>query len=159
MVKEALISLFESAIIWKTISVFNISQKERTILALIKHHLGCGTIRFRKNNVWVYSVDNIKSIKEIIIPFFNRFGFLSEKKKKDFARFKRIIEIKERKSLTYSDLETILQLLTQVETKNICKYNKCEIKERGFLFWKKNKKKIERLNTLSLESSETTRQT
>lgn len=159
MVKEALISLFESAIIWKTISVFNISQKERTILALIKHHLGCGTIRFWKNNVWVYSVDNIKSIKEIIIPFFNRFGFLSEKKKKDFARFKRIIEIKERKSLTYSDLETILQLLTQVETKNICKYNKCEIKERGFLFWKKNKKKIERLNTLSLESSETTRQT
>lgn len=159
MVKKALISLFESAMICKTISVFNISQKERTILALIKHHLGCGTIRFRKNNVWVYSVDNIKSIKEIIIPFFNRFGFLSEKKKKDFARFKRIIEIKKRKSLTYSDLETILQLLIQVETKNICKYNKCEIKERGFLFWKKNKKKIERLNTLSLESSETTRQT
>lgn len=144
---------------WEIIPVFNISQKERDILALIKHHLGCGTIRFRKDNVWVYEVDNIKSIKDIIIPFFNRFGFLSKKKKKDFARFKRIVDIKERKSLTYNDLESILQLLIQVESKNNRKYNDCEIKERGSLFWKRNQKKIERLNTLSLESSETTRQT
>ena len=138
---------------------FNISQKERTILALIKHHLGCGTIRSRKDNVWVYQVDNIKGIKEIIIPFFNKFGFLSERKGKNFARFKRIVEIKEKKFLTYNDLESIWQLLTQVEIQNISKYNLCEIKERGSLFWKRNKKEIERLNTLSLESSETTRQT
>ena len=144
---------------WKISPVFNISQKERTILALIKHHLGCGTIRFRKDNVWVYEVDNIKGIKKVVIPFFNRFGSLSEKKRKDFARFKRIVEIKEKKSLTYNDLESILQLLTQVESKNSRRYNLCEIKERGFLFWKRNQKKIERLNTLSLESSETTRQT
>ncbi len=66
---------------------------------------------------------------------------------------------KEKKSLTYNDLEILLQLLTQVEIQNISKYNLCEIKERGSLFWKRNKKKIEQLNTLSLESSETTRQT
>ena len=144
---------------WKVSPVFNISQKERTIIALIKHHLGCGTICFRKDNVWAYQVDNIKSIKKVVIPFFNKFGFLSEKKKKDFARFNLIVEIKEKKSLTYNDLESILQLLTQVEIQNISKYNLCEIKERGSLFWKRNKKKIERLNTLSLESSETTRQT
>lgn len=145
---------------WKVSPVFNISQKERTILALIKHHLGCGTIRFRKDNVWVYEVDNIKSIQQIIIPFFNKFGFLSEKKKKDFKRFKKIVEIKQKKkALTFNDIENILQLLTEVESKNSRKYNYFEIKERGILFWKRNQKKIERLNTLSLESSETTRQT
>ena len=47
-------------------------------------------------------------------------------------------------SLTCNDLESILQLLTQVEIQNISKYNLCEIKERGFLFWKRNQKKIER---------------
>lgn len=145
---------------WKISPVFNVSQKERAILALIKHHLGCGTIRFRKDNVWVYEVDNIKSLQQIIIPFFNNFGFLSEKKKKDFVRFKKIVEIKQKKkALTYNDIENILQLLTEVESKNSRKYNDCEIKERGSLFWKRNKKKIENLNKRSLESSETTRQT
>ena len=145
---------------WKISPVFNISQKERTILALIKHHLGCGTIRFRKDNVWVYEVDNIKSIQQIIIPFFNKFGFLSEKKKKDFVRFKKIVEIKQKKrALTYNDIEKILQLLLEVESKNSRKYNDCEIKERGLFFWERNQKKILRLNILSLESSETTRQT
>ena len=145
---------------WKVSPVFNLSQKERAILALIKHHLGCGTIRFRKDNVWVYEVDNIKSIQQIIIPFFNKFGFLSEKKKKDFKRFKKVVEIKQKKkALTFNDIEKILQLLTELESKNSRKYSDCEIKERGILFWKRNQKKIERLNKLSLESSETTRQT
>ena len=145
---------------WKISPVFNINQKEREILALIKHHLGCGTIFFRKDNVWVYEVDNIQSIQQIIIPFFNKFGFLSIKKKKDFVRFKKIVEIKQKKkSLTYNDIESILHLLTEVESKNSRKYNDCEIKERSSFFWKKNQKKIEQLNKLSLESSETTRQT
>ena len=145
---------------WKVSPVFNISQKEKTILALIKHHLGCGTIRFRKDNVWVYEVNNIKSIQQIIIPFFTKFGFLSEKKKKYFVRSKKIVEIKqEKKALTYNDIKSILQLLTQVESKKSRKYNDCEILERASLFWEKNQDKIRKLNTLSLESSETTRQT
>jgi intein-encoded DNA endonuclease-like protein len=31
---------------WKITPVFNISQKEKSILALVKHHLECGTLRF-----------------------------------------------------------------------------------------------------------------
>lgn len=145
---------------WKVSPVFNISQKERTILALIKHHLGCGSIRFRKDNVWVYEVHNIKSIQQIVIPFFNKFHFLSEKKKKDFVRFKKIVEIKQKKkALTVDDIQSILQLLTEVESKNSRKYSDSEILERACLFWRTNREKICRLNTLSLESSETTRQT
>ena len=55
---------------WKMSPVFNISQKEKSILALIKKHLGCGTIRFRKDNVWVFEVDNRKALIDKIITFF-----------------------------------------------------------------------------------------
>lgn len=46
---------------WKLAPVFNISQKDRTILAQIKDHLKCGTIRFRKDGVWAYSVFHKKA--------------------------------------------------------------------------------------------------
>lgn len=139
---------------WKIAPVFNISQKEKTILSLIKHHLGCGTIRFRSDNVWVYEVDNIKSITNIIIPFFKKFAFLSEKKKKDFERFQKIVKIKRNnKSLTFENIESILELLKQVESKNSRKYTDCEIKERSLLFWQKNKSKIEKLNNILVASN------
>lgn len=67
---------------WKISPVFNISQKEKQILALIQKHLGCGTIRFRKDNVWPFEVDNKTALIKIIIPFFTKYGFLSEKKRR-----------------------------------------------------------------------------
>ncbi len=131
---------------WKVSPVFNITQKEKTILALIKQCIGCGTIRFRSDNVWVYEVDNLKSIKESIIPFFKRFPFISDKKKKDFARFQKIVKVKEeKKSLTYKDLESLLELLREVESKNSRKYNDSEIKERACLFFRRRKKTEKRL--------------
>lgn len=39
------------AIGWKITPVFNVTQKERTVLDTIANQLGCGTIRFRKENV------------------------------------------------------------------------------------------------------------
>ena len=77
---------------WKLTASFNISQKDRVILALIKKELGCGTLRERKDGVVYYEVTNITSLKEKIIPFFKRFGFLSAGKKKNFAIFSSIVE-------------------------------------------------------------------
>lgn len=136
---------------WKISPVFNISQKEKTILSLIKHHLGCRTISFRKDNIWVYQVNNIKSIKEFFLSLTDSvFSQFLRTKKKDFARKKKIVEIKEKKSLTYNDIERVLQLLTEVESENSRKYKDCEIKERKKkLFWRRNQKKIELLNTHS----------
>lgn len=61
---------------WKISPVFNISQKEKSITALIKKHLGCGTIRFRKLGVWVFEVDNRTALINTISPFFTRYGWL-----------------------------------------------------------------------------------
>ena len=72
---------------WKLSLCLNVSQKDRAILALLKKHLGCGTIRNKGGGVWMFEVNNLNSIRENVIPFFRRFGFLSAKKKRDFAIF------------------------------------------------------------------------
>lgn len=75
---------------WKISLSFNVSQKDRVILALFKRHLGCGTLRGRPDGVWYYEVTNFNAVAENVIPFFERFPFLSAKKKRDFAKFKQI---------------------------------------------------------------------
>lgn len=146
---------------WKITPVFNISQKERNILALIKKYLKCGTIRYRSDNVWVYEVENQNALREIIVPFFRKYGFLSDKKKKDFARFQKILKILDiHKSKTYEDVKQILYLLDEIQSKSSRKYTNQQILERAEEFWKRNQSKIEYLNHTNLkESSETTRQT
>ena len=76
---------------WKVSACFNVSQKDKVILALFKKHLGCGTLRSRPDGVWYFEVNNLVAIREHVIPFFTRFGFLSAKKKRDFQIFKQIV--------------------------------------------------------------------
>ena len=78
---------------WKVSLCFNVSQKDKVILALYKRHLKCGTLRGRNDGVWYYEVNNFTAIQGNVIPFFERFGFLSAKKKRDFAKFKQIADL------------------------------------------------------------------
>ena len=78
---------------WKVSLCLNVSQKDRVILALLKRLLQCGTVRFKSDDVWMYEVNNLNAIRENVIPFFKRFGFLSAKKKRDFAIFVRMAEM------------------------------------------------------------------
>ena len=78
---------------WKVSLCFNVSQRDPVILALFKRHLRCGTMRQRHDGVWYYEVNNLTAIVENVIPFFERFGFLSAKKKRDFSKFKQLAEL------------------------------------------------------------------
>src|SRR5215467_12538855 len=78
---------------WKVSVSFNVSQKDRVILALFKRYLGCGTLRGRPDGVWYFEVTNLTAVVENVIPFFERFRFLSAKKKRDFAKFKEIVTL------------------------------------------------------------------
>ena len=128
---------------WKISLCFNISQKDKVILALYKRHLQCGTIRGRPDGVWYYEVNNFKAIIEHVIPFFKRFPFLSAKKKKDFSKFKKIAKlISERKHLEEDGILEILELRRDMNDGGKRKYSEEEIKKRLF----------------HEESSETTRQ-
>jgi hypothetical protein len=96
---------------WKVSLCFNVSQKDRVILALFKRHLKCGTLRGREDGVWYYEVNNLTAICEHVIPFFERFRFLSAKKKRDFAKFKKIAKLMtEGQHLTEEGIREILQI-------------------------------------------------
>lgn len=96
---------------WKISLCFNVSQRDRVILALFKQHLKCGTLRSRDEGVWYYEVNNFTAINENVIPFFDRFGFLSAKKKRDFSKFKAIAQlIKDGRHLGEEGIREILRI-------------------------------------------------
>ena len=96
---------------WKVSLCFNISQRDKVILALFKRHLKCGTLRQRQDGIWYYEVNNFNAITENVIPFFRKFGFLSAKKKRDFAKFILIADIiSVGDHLTQSGIEKILRI-------------------------------------------------
>tara|TARA_Y100000310_G_scaffold330981_1_gene403706 strand:- start:878 stop:1351 length:474 start_codon:yes stop_codon:yes gene_type:complete len=96
---------------WKITASFNVSQKDRTILAFVKKVIGCGTLRERKDGVVYYEVTNIRSLYENILPFFRKFCFLSENKKRNFAIFSKIVrKMYKKEHLNKEGFEEILQL-------------------------------------------------
>ena len=126
---------------WDVDPSFNVSQKDRVILAWHKKVFGCGTLRSRPDGVVYYEVRNLGMLAERVIPFFERFQFRSATKKRNFAIFKRIISILRTGPLTQEILERVVRLR---ETLN---------EGRG------RKRKYEEHHVLSGKSSETLRQT
>jgi LAGLIDADG endonuclease len=113
---------------WKVSLCFNVSQKDKVILALFKRYLGCGTLRSRKDGVWYYEVNNLTAIFENVIPFFEKFHFLSAKKKKDFAKFKKIaLLVKEQKHLTIEGIKEILGIRKDMNNGGKRRYSDEEI--------------------------------
>jgi len=82
---------------WKITASFNVSQKDRVILAFIKHTLGCGRLRTRKDGVVYYEVTSIDPLIDKVIPFFKKFGFRSSYKKKNFSIFTQIVYLMSKK--------------------------------------------------------------
>jgi hypothetical protein len=72
---------------------FNVSQKDRTVLALFKRYLKCGRLQTRNDGVTYYKVENPKALKENVVPFFERFSFLSQQKINNFSIFKKIVDL------------------------------------------------------------------
>ena len=107
---------------WKVKPVFTIAQKERHIVAQFKKHLKCGTVSTNeKTNVTTYTVSNLSSLREHIVPFFKKFNFQSAKKKSDLSNLVQVLKILE-DSIDPScpskeDIERILAL--RVNTKAI----------------------------------------
>jgi hypothetical protein len=96
---------------WRVSACFNISQRDEVILALFQRYLECGTLRQRRDGVVYYEVNNLRALRDNIIPFFKNFGFLSAKKKRDFSKFCQLVEILERGEFqTKEGIEQILAI-------------------------------------------------
>jgi len=113
---------------WKVSLCFNISQKDQVILALFKKHLKCGTLRKRADDIWYFEVNNFEAIKSKVIPFFERFNFLSSKKKRDFSKFREIASIIDRNEhLTVNGIKEILDIRNDMNDGGKRKYSEKEI--------------------------------
>jgi LAGLIDADG DNA endonuclease family protein len=96
---------------WKISLCFNVSQRDRTVLDLLRTHLGCGTMRQRADGCWYFEVNTLRDLESKVQPFFERFGFLSEKKKRDFAKFVEITAlVRQGRHLTEQGLREILAI-------------------------------------------------
>ena len=116
---------------WKVSLCFNISQKDKVILALFKRYLQCGTLRSRPDGVWYFEVNNLEAILTHVIPFFKRFGFLSAKKKRDFAKFVKLAELfREGRHLTREGIIEILEIRREMNDGGKRRYSESEILDR-----------------------------
>ncbi len=95
---------------WDVDPSFNVSQRDRVILAFHKKIFGCGTLRERQDGVVYYEVRNLGMLAERVIPFFERFGFRSAAKKRNFAIFKSIIIILRSGQFSEEILRKVVQL-------------------------------------------------
>jgi len=96
---------------WQVVLTFNVSQKESYILSQLKKHLGCGRIQQRKDGLHMYVCSNPLSIQEKVIPFFRKFNFRSQTKKKNFSVFSQIAEkVFNKEHLTPQGLQEIVEL-------------------------------------------------
>lgn len=116
------------ALPWKVSLCFNVSQRDPVILSLFKRHLGCGTMRQRHDGVWYYEVNNLQAIVDNVIPFFRRFGFLSAKKKRDFAKFVALAEMMKRgEHLNRNGIVRILEIRREMNDGGNRRYQDDEI--------------------------------
>lgn len=96
---------------WQPVLSFNVSQRERTILELMRKHFGVGIIKLRKDGLHSYDVTNPRVLSEIIVPFFEKYPFLSETKKKNFKMFMKAVRLMvEKKHLTRDGLDELLEI-------------------------------------------------
>ena len=96
---------------WQVILSFSVAQKDRTVLSLLKKHLGCGKLNQRRDGIWIYNVMNPLAINTRIIPFFKKFNFLSSKTKRNFSIFTQVAKlVGAHYNLTSEGLEKIIQL-------------------------------------------------
>ena len=116
---------------WKVSLCFNISQRDPSVLALFKRHLQCGTLRQRRDGVWYYEVNNLAPILENVIPFFDRFHFLSAKKKRDFSKFREIAAILQAGSHRDREgIQEILKIRAEMNDGGKCRYSDADIRKR-----------------------------
>lgn len=97
---------------WQVVLTFNVAQREEYILSQFKSIFGCGRIvKRKKDGLHMYVASNPISIQEKVIPFFKRFNFLSQTKKRNFSYFCQIANLVfNKKHLTEDGLKRIVDI-------------------------------------------------
>lgn len=101
---------------WQVVMSFNVSQKDPTILYILKDQLQCGIIKIRKRDgLHSFDATNPEDLIRRVIPYFRQYPVLSESKKRNFAIFCDIAELmKKGEHRTPTGLRKILLLREKI---------------------------------------------
>jgi hypothetical protein len=95
---------------WRFELHFNVSNRDLAVLEICRKYFGCGTIRETRPGFYTLEVEKRATLGAFIIPFFKRFGFLSNKKKAEFRIFQQAFDLLEQGITTPQELEQLLHL-------------------------------------------------
>lgn len=89
---------------------FRINLHLRDILLIRKIHsfFGVGSVYERENGVAIYSVKSLRDINNIIIPHFDKYPLITQKKA-DYLMFKEVINLLNKKA--HSDIEGVKKII------------------------------------------------
>lgn len=101
---------------WQVVMSFNVSQKDPTVLYILKDTLHCGIIKTRKRDgLHSYDTTNPEDIIKRVIPYFQKYPIISESKKRNFAIFCEIADLmKEGEHRSLIGLKKILLLREKI---------------------------------------------
>ena len=101
---------------WQVVMSFNVSQKDPSLLYLLKETLDCGIIKTRKRDgIHSFDVTKPSDIIEKVIPFFNKYPIVSESKQTNYAIFCKVAKLmKLGKHRELSGLRQILELREKI---------------------------------------------
>jgi len=101
---------------WQVVMSFNVSQKDPTLLGILKEVLKCGIIKIRKkDNLYSFDATNPKDIIQKIIPYFQKYPVQSDSKKKNFSIFCQIAKLMEKEEhRNPNGLKLILKLREKI---------------------------------------------
>lgn len=101
---------------WQVVMSFNVSQKDRTMLDLLKSTLGCGIIKTRKRDgLHSFDVTKAADIMEKVIPYFSKYPVVSRSKVVNFEIFCSIAELVFRgEHKNFRGLRKILELREKI---------------------------------------------
>jgi LAGLIDADG endonuclease len=111
---------------WKFSANFNVSNGDIAVLEMCKKYLGCGKIRLTKPEFYTLEVEDRDILKTFIVPFFQRFGFYSNKKKSEFRVFQLIIQRIDQGIETLADLEELLALRKELNRYRKARFNQTD---------------------------------
>lgn len=101
---------------WQVVMSFNVSQKDPSILYVLKNELKCGIIKVRKRDaLHSYDATNPEDLTKNVIPYFQRYPVISESKKRNFAIFCKVAALMEKgEHRTQAGLKKILLLREKI---------------------------------------------
>ena len=115
---------------WEVKPSFSVSQNENRaqVLKLMQRYFGCGSIRRDYSDKTLkFETRNLQNLLRKIIPHFQKFPLLSEKRR-DFLFFARVCKlVAKKKHLTASGLKQITKFAFQMNPGSKRKYTKADI--------------------------------